>query len=165
MFGRTTSKPMGCKTQALVRVLHLNIVFSPCSPRPLKQRSGEQLVTPIRVLCLWLQNHIWGRRWYNLFFDALLENRRRSKKMAGWALELQQYNVVRVWLRGESNILGDAPSRAPWQAILANQLPIPDMPIRELVSKMYRSPEELDGIVKLKAEEWELLLANCRKWI
>ena len=69
----------------------------------------------------------------NLFLDALLENRRRSKKMAGWALELQQYNVVRVWLRGESNILGDAPSRAPWQAILVNQLPVPDMPVRELV--------------------------------
>ena len=92
----------------------------------------------------------------NLFLDALLDNRRRSKKMAGWALELQQYNVVRVWLRGESNILGDAPSRAPWEAQLCNQLPIPDMPIRELIQKMYRSPEELDGSVKLRAEEMQI---------
>ena len=28
-------------------------------------------------------------------------------------LELQQYNISRVWIRGEANILADAPSRAP----------------------------------------------------
>ena len=46
--------------------------------------------------------------------------------MSNWALELQQFDIVRVWIRGEANILGDAPSRAPWESELAGHLPIPD---------------------------------------
>ena len=50
--------------------------------------------------------------------------------MSNWALELQGFDVIRVWIRGEANILADAPSRAPWEAALAMHLPIPDMPVR-----------------------------------
>ena len=32
----------------------------------------------------------------NIFSDAQLDNRRRSKKMSNWALELQQFNIVRI---------------------------------------------------------------------
>ena len=60
----------------------------------------------------------------NVFSDAQLDNRRRSKKMSNWALALQQFNIDRVWLRGEANILADAPSRAPWEEKLAQFLPI-----------------------------------------
>ena len=59
----------------------------------------------------------------NLFTEAQLDNRRRSKKLSNWALELQQYDIVRVWIRGEANILADAPSRAPWEAEMARNLP------------------------------------------
>ena len=49
----------------------------------------------------------------NIFSDAQLDNRRRSKKMSNWALELQQFNIERIWIRGEANRIADAPSRAP----------------------------------------------------
>ena len=56
--------------------------------------------------------------------------------MSNWALDLQCYDLVRVWIRGEANILADAPSRAPWELGVAAHLPIPDMPVRELVRQM-----------------------------
>ena len=49
----------------------------------------------------------------NLHYDSVMDNRRISKKLTNWVVELQAYNISRVWIRGESNILGDAPSRAP----------------------------------------------------
>ena len=58
--------------------------------------------------------------------------------MSNWALELQWFDLVRVWIRGEANILADVLSRARWEAALAMRLPIPDMPIRDLVNKLYR---------------------------
>ena len=67
--------------------------------------------------------------------------------MSNWALELQGFDIVRVWIRGEANILSDAPSRAPWESALARHLPIPDMPVRELVRKMHREPDGLDLLV------------------
>ena len=73
----------------------------------------------------------------NLFTEAQLDNRRRSKKMSNWALELQQFNIIRVWIRGEANILADAPSRAPWSAEMARHLPIPDLPLREIIKQMF----------------------------
>ena len=97
----------------------------------------------------------------NIFSDAQLDNRRRSKKMSNWALELQQFNIDRIWIRGEANILADAPSRAPWEEKLAQFLPIPDMPVRELVIKMYQNPEALDDLVSRRrqdltgGQEWE----------
>ena len=67
--------------------------------------------------------------------------------MSNWALELQCFDIVRIWIRGEANILADAPSRAPWEAALAKHLPIPDLPVRELVRKMYQEPEALEDLV------------------
>ena len=92
----------------------------------------------------------------NLFTEAQLDNRRRSKKMSNWALELQQFNICRVWIRGEANILADAPSRAPWEAELARNLPIPDLPLRELIRQMYASPEAWAKMVEKKAQDWNL---------
>ena len=88
----------------------------------------------------------------NLFTEAQLDNRRRSKKMPNWALELQQFDIVRVWIRGEANILADAPSRAPWEAELARNLPIPDLPLRELIKQMFATPEAWEKMVGEKRQ-------------
>ena len=98
----------------------------------------------------------------NLFSEAQLDNRRRSKKMSNWALELQQFNIIRVWIRGEANVLADAPSRAPWEAAMARHLPIPDLPLRDLIKKMFVSPEAWGKLVKneadkLNLDEWQQL--------
>ena len=69
----------------------------------------------------------------NLFSEAQLDNRRRSKKTSNWAIDLQWCDLVRVRIRGEANVHGDAPSRAPWGTELAQHLPTPDKPVRELV--------------------------------
>ena len=95
----------------------------------------------------------------NLFSEAQLDNRRRSKKISNWALELQQFNIVRVWIRGEANILGDAPSRAPWETHLARNLPIPVLPLRQIIQTMYRSPEALEKMVQEKKQ-----LQNLDEW-
>ena len=97
----------------------------------------------------------------NLFSEAQLDNRRRSKKMSNWALELQGFDIVRVWIRGEANILVDAPSRAPWDNELARNMPIPDMPVRELVNMMYKAPEELELLVTLRKD---VLLGEGSEW-
>ena len=83
--------------------------------------------------------------------------------MSNWALELQGFNLVRVWIRGEANILGDAPSRAPWENALADQLPIPDAPLREIIAKIYKQPPDFEKEIKLIAmkrklpQEWKPL--------
>ena len=43
--------------------------------------------------------------------------------------------------------MADAPSRAPWESSLAQFLPIPDMPIRDLVVQMYQDPDALEQLV------------------
>ena len=96
----------------------------------------------------------------NVFSDAQLDNRRRSKKMSNWALELQQFDIERIWIRGEANILADAPSRAPWEESLAQFLPIPDMPVRDLVIQMYQDP---DGVEELVSKRREVLTGD-RVW-
>ena len=85
--------------------------------------------------------------------------------MSNWALELQQFDIVRVWIRGEANILADAPSRAPWEAELARNLPIPDLPLRELIKQMFVSPEAWEKMVgekktKMNLDEWQALEAG-----
>ena len=54
----------------------------------------------------------------NLLAESMLDNRRLAKKVSNWALELQSFNIVRIWIRGQANILVDAPSRAPWECAL-----------------------------------------------
>ena len=80
--------------------------------------------------------------------------------MSNWALELQQFNIERIWIRGESNILADAPSRAPWEEALAQFLPIPDMPVRELVVKMYQDPDGVDELVSKRRK----VLTGDKAW-
>ena len=92
----------------------------------------------------------------NVYSEAQLDNRRRSKKMTNWALELQQYNITRVWIRGEANILADARSRAPWEADMVRHLPIPDLPLRELIKRMYASLEAWERLVRGRAEKMNL---------
>ena len=93
----------------------------------------------------------------NVFSDAQLDNRRRSKKLSNWALELQQFDIERIWIRGEANILADAPSRAPWESALAQFLPIPDMPVRDLVIQMYQDP---DGVEELVSKRRKVLTGD-----
>jgi len=102
----------------------------------------------------------------NLYTEALLDNRRVSKKMSNWALELQGFNIIRIWIRGEANILRDAPSRAPWENALADQLPIPDAPLCEIIAKICRQPPEFEREVQTVAlkrklpKEWVPLQAE-----
>ena len=92
----------------------------------------------------------------NIFSEAQLDNRRRSKNMSNWALGLQQFDVVRVWIKGEANVLSDAPSRAPWEDALANNLPAPcDMPLQRIISEMYTSPAEFAQKVKERKKDLE----------
>ena len=77
----------------------------------------------------------------NLFSEAQLDNRRRSKKMSNWALELQAFNIMRIWIRGETNILADAPSRAPADDKVVRNLPVPNMEVKDLLRYMYQEPE------------------------
>ena len=84
----------------------------------------------------------------NLYSEALLDNRRVAKKMLNWALELQHFNIVKVWIRGEANILSDAPSRAPWESELMEHLPLADLPLRELIRYMYTQPATFETLVK-----------------
>ncbi len=68
--------------------------------------------------------------------------------MSNWALELQCFDIARVWIRGEANILGDAPSRAPWENAFAKFLPIPDSFVRQVINAMYKEPEALALLVE-----------------
>ena len=77
----------------------------------------------------------------NLYTEAQLDNRRRSKKMSNWALELQAFNIMRIWIRGETNILADAPSRAPADDKVVRNLPVPNMEVKDLLRYMYQEPE------------------------
>ena len=69
--------------------------------------------------------------------------------------------MICVWIRGEANILGDPPSRAPCETELAQHLPIPDKPVRELVRQMYQPPEEFDLLVRDRAR---VLLGDEPQW-
>ena len=80
--------------------------------------------------------------------------------MSNWALELQQFNIERIWIRGEANIVADAPSRAPWEAQLAQFLPIPDMPVRDLVHHMYMDPDGLEELVSRRRVD----LTGTKEW-
>ncbi len=81
--------------------------------------------------------------------------------MSNWALELQGFDIIRIWIRGEANILRDAPSRAPWEDALAKHMPIPDMPFWELVKKMYQDPDGLELLVTKRKIE---LLGEEGRW-
>ena len=96
--------------------------------------SHERLIRGFHVYCFIDHKN-------NIFSEAQFDNRRRSKKLSNWALELQCFDIARVWIRGEANILADAPSRAPWESALAKHLPKPNQPIKALIKKMYSLDE------------------------
>ena len=54
---------------------------------------------------------------------------------------------MKVWLRGEADILADAPSRAPWESKLMENLPLADLPLRESIQEMYRQPVDFEADV------------------
>ena len=76
--------------------------------------------------------------------------------MSNWALELQALNIVRVWIRGETNILADAPSRAPVDTKIARSLPVPNMEVKELLKMMYTEPEAFEHLVQERARQMGL---------
>lgn len=80
----------------------------------------------------------------NLFTDALFANKRISKKLLRWTLDLEELGsrVVRVWLRGEDNILGDAPSRHPADRDVLKNMKVPGGPIRRVVEQMFTKPDD-----------------------
>ena len=86
--------------------------------------------------------------------------------MSNWALELQALDTVRIWIRGEANILGDAPSRAPWEHEMAQHLPIPEWPVRDLVRMTHQDPDALEDLMLQRKEVllgdvgWAPLVAN-----
>ena len=87
----------------------------------------------------------------------MLDNRRIAKKVSNWALELQQFNLERHWIRREANILADAPSRAPVDT-LKRWLPIPTGPVMDVIRRMYGGFEDLEKEVQQLGEplgEWK----------
>jgi hypothetical protein len=50
----------------------------------------------------------------NLFTDSFNpSNFKWPKKLLRWAVELSDFDIIRVWVKGSDHILGDAPSRNP----------------------------------------------------
>ena len=58
------------------------------------------------------------------------------------------------------NILADAPSRAPWEDELAQFLPIPDMPVRDLIVRLYQAPDDVEDLVSRRRE----VLTGEKQW-
>ena len=78
--------------------------------------------------------------------EAVLENRRASKKLINWIADTQHIlaNVVRVWIDGKHNVLADVGSRSPWETSVVRHLPTPITPIVDFIRKMFTSPSELE---------------------
>merc|ERR1712007_34179 len=87
-----------------------------------------------------------------MFVSSMLDRRKIAKKVSNWAPELQHFNLHRQWIRGEANILADAPSRAP-EEMLARRLPIPTGPVMDIVRRMYGGFDDLDGEVSKVADK------------
>ena len=81
----------------------------------------------------------------NTFRAKVTPSRRISKKLLRIAIELEPLGIERLYLAGDQNVLGDAPSRAPADRAVARNLPIPLGPIRDLIKKMFWEPKELSG--------------------
>ena len=67
-------------------------------------------------------------------------------------MKLQVFNIVRIWIRGETNILADAPSRAPADVKTVRNLPVPNMELKDLLRYMYQEPEEFERLVQERAK-------------
>ena len=93
----------------------------------------------------------------NLFTECTLDNRWMSTNILNWAVEINESDVTRVWIRGEANVLADAPSRAPWEHRLAKHLPFPTGPLNELIETIYIAPKKWDGAVQSAPKKLEPL--------
>ena len=79
----------------------------------------------------------------NLFTDTLVGGKRIQKKLVRWSLEVDEMTskVTRVWLKGEDNILGDAPSRNPKGRDAARDAAPPCGPVHRIVEWMFAKPD------------------------
>ena len=73
----------------------------------------------------------------NTFKGKFHPTRRISKKLLRQAVELGELGIERVYLDGQSNILGDGPSRAPCDREAARNLPVPLGPIKDIIKQMF----------------------------
>ena len=78
----------------------------------------------------------------NLFNDALKASVRINKKLLRWALEVEELSgrLVKVWIKGQDNILGDAPSRNVKDRDKVKYLPVPGGPTKKCIEAMFRDP-------------------------
>lgn len=82
--------------------------------------------------------------------------RRIAKKLLRIATEHDELNIERVYLAGEWNVLGDAPSRAPVDREVARNLPVPLMPIRNFIRRMFWAPDEVVGSTVMRVAELKI---------
>ena len=81
----------------------------------------------------------------NTFRSKVQPTRRVTKKLLKMCIELEPLGIERVYIAGEDNILGDAPSRAPADREVARNLAVPLAPIKETIHRMFWAPDELAG--------------------
>ena len=87
--------------------------------------------------------------------ESVLESRRASKKWVNWIADTQHIlaTTVRVWIDGKYNVLADCGSRVSWKHRVAQQLPVPEQPIRDLIRMMFTHPVELAKEAKTRGTQ------------
>eukprot|EP00969_Alexandrium_andersonii_P155247 6863331-Alexandrium_andersonii.AAC.1 len=71
-------------------------------------------------------------------------------------VELEPMGIERVYLAGQDNILGDAPSRAPADRAVARNLPIPLAPIKDVIYRLFWAREQIAGDVATRIAELQI---------
>ena len=66
---------------------------------------------------------------------------------------METLNMERVYIAGDDNILGDAPSRAPADRAVARNLAIPLAPIKRTMHRMFWAPDELAGSTATRLQQ------------
>ena len=84
----------------------------------------------------------------------MLGGKRINKKLLRWSLDIDEFGslVKRKWIKGTENVLGDGPSRNPFDRDSARELRIPTGPVRRIVEKMFKNPEDLDNELEVFLE-------------
>ena len=85
----------------------------------------------------------------NLFTASLMGCKRINKKLLKWSLDIEEFGdrIIRVWIKGTANILGDVPSRALIDREALAKLPMPMGPVKRVVEAMFHRPMELEAEV------------------
>ena len=96
------------------------------------------------------------------YAERVLAIRRASKKLINWIADTQHIlaTVVRVWIDGKNNVLADSGSRAPWHFAVARHLPVPDMPIRDVIRLFFAHPSVPDDAIYKRKKEM-----NVERWV